>query len=470
MLGLAAWARRLGARPAAAWILILGVTVAQLLMLQNRSYARYAVVVQMAAAPLLAGAATLLSPPVGLVVLLGLAGTAAWHSYPLVEEQHSERFGAWQATLDAARTAGDRGWAVVVEPEVHVFSSYWWHVLEWRGETTPPMLLSPRAPEPWLGVDRPWLVATVHPHLYLPSLTGRSKAYGAVSRRLEPMTQSRFLNAELIENPPLPVGSWWTRESLADGSSFMWAGPRAELWLPPVPADSLLGLALRPAAGDTPLAVSVAAAGAEIELDGRASTSWLWFRTDRTEPSKPVIVRLQRSGGFPPGGGDDRPLAAQLLGVALRPRGAGFGGPAATAADRRLLRLEAEGHHDTEDFSPLGRGVWLEPEARLRLTLDEPGRLLLRLAAPRPTAPRLRIRAAGAGIVGPLDFKPGINEIAVDIAPELAAAGVVELELSSDPFVPAAAGAGADSRALGVVLLGLDFEPAEPTAGWWSVR
>ncbi len=103
--------------------------------------------------------------------------------------------------MDAARIAGDRHWAVVVEPEVHVFSSYWWHQLEANGGSAPPMVLSPRAPEPWMGVRRPWLVATVHPPLYLPSLTGESRLvdlYRAsrrasqlvVSHKAQPITSS----------------------------------------------------------------------------------------------------------------------------------------------------------------------------------------------------------------------------------------------------------------------------------------
>ena len=63
-----------------------------------------------------------------------------------------------------------------------------------------------------------------------------------------------------------------------------------------------------------------------------------------------MVVRLRRDRGYPPGGGDDRPLSAQLLGVAVRPRGAPVAGPVATEADRQLLRLEVDGCYDAEDF------------------------------------------------------------------------------------------------------------------------
>ena len=135
MIGLVVWWRRVGARAALAWVAILGLTTAQLVMLQNRSYARYAVGVQMASAPLLAGAGSLVAPPVAVIGLLGMTAYAAGSSLPLLREQHGETFGAWQATVDAADRAAELDMAVVVEPEVHVFSSYWWSVLELEGRT-----------------------------------------------------------------------------------------------------------------------------------------------------------------------------------------------------------------------------------------------------------------------------------------------------------------------------------------------
>ncbi len=465
--GLLVWWRKDSARAAIAWLVILGLTSTQLYALQNRSYARYSVGVQVALAPLLAGAASLAPLPVAVAGTLGLAGLAAWRSRPLLEEQHDELFGPWEATMDAARIAGERNWAVVVEPEVHVFSSYWWHLLERKGRPTPPMVLSPRAPEPWLGVRRPWLVATVHPHLYMPSLTGETQSYGRVSEGLEPLTQNRFLSAELIANPPLPVGQWWTREYLPDGTPFMWAGPEAELWLPPVPRGTLVGLAVRPAPGDAPLRVSIEPGRFAAEVAGDGEIAQLWYRMDDDSSSGPVIAKLGRSSGYPPGGGDDRPLSAQLLGVVVRPPGAAFGGPAATENDRFKLRLEVEGKYEPESFGELGRGVWLDFEASLRISIDEPGRLVLQLAAPRPTPALPQISVDGRLAAGPVELTAGINRIAINVVEHEIADGVLEIGVMSEPFVPAESGHGTDTRRLGVVLLGLDFEPANPTSGWW---
>ncbi len=325
MVGLGVWWRRVGSRSAFVWAAILGLTATQLVMLQNRSYARYAVGVQMAAAPLVAGAASLGSPAIAVGGLLGFTAFSAWRSWPLVHEQHREKFGAWQATVDAATRAAELDWAVVVEPEVFVFSSYWWHVLEAQEVDLPPMVLSPRSPEAWLGVDRPWILATVHPHLYWESLTGGSTTYGGVSEQLRPLTQDRFLSAAVIDNPPLPIGPWWAVEHFDDGRPFMWAGPGAELWLPPCPPGTFIGLEVRPASGPTPLGITISNGGGVFELDGLAPASRIRTRTTEKAPRRPVIIRLLRSAAYPPGGGDDRALIAQLLDVVVRPSGVCLG-------------------------------------------------------------------------------------------------------------------------------------------------
>jgi len=466
-LGLGVWWRKVGTRAVIAWIAVLGLTIAQLVMLQNRSYARYSVGVQMATAPLIAGAASLASPPVAVAGLLGMTGIAAWSSMPLLQEQHTQTFGAWQATVDAAERAADRNWAVVVEPEIHVFSSYWWSVLEHRGDVVPPVLLSPRAPEPWQGIHRPWLVATVHPHLYWPSLTGSQTTYGGVSEGLRPLTQDRFLAAAVIDNPPLPVGRWWAVEHFDDGRPFMWAGPGAELVLPPVPVGTLIGLELRPALGETPLVVTISHGGGRYEIDGVAAPTRLWVWTTDDGGGEPVLVRLQRDDVYPPGRGDDRPLVAQLSDVVVRPPGAGWRGGAATEAERASLRFEFEGVFDAEAFSELGRGVWLAPKASFRLTVDEPGTVRVRVAAPRPTPARPVVMAAGEIVAGPFEIDHRPITMDVTVGDDDVERGFIDFEIVSEAYSPAASG-GADTRELGVVLLGLEFEPERPSVGWWN--
>jgi hypothetical protein len=273
----------------------------------------------------------------------------------------------------------------------------------------------------------------------------------------------------VIDNPPLPVGRWWALERLPDGRPFMWAGPDAELWLPPCPAGTLVGLELKPAPGELPLEVIVGHGGGRFVLDGRAPPTRIWTRTTTQAADEPLVVELRRGAGYPPGGADERPLAAQLLGVVVRPPGARWGGNAATAEERAGLRLELDGGHGPESFGELGRGVWLEPEARLRMAVDEPGTLELRLAAPRPTParPRLLVGGVEAASLPELDHSAAVISVPVDAV--AVAAGLLELEIASEPYRPADAGA-ADPRTLGVVLLGVAFEPARPSEGWWNVR
>ena len=465
LAGLFAWSRRTGRKTALVWALLMAVTISQLLWLQNRSYSRYAAAVHLASAPLLAGAAGLLPTPLATVSLLGLTAWAASTSLPLVAEQHAHQFGAWAVTQKAAEVASREGWAAVVEPEVHVFSSYLWHELERQGRHPPPMVLSPRAPEPWLGVDRPWVVATVHPQLYLPSLGDLGERFGGVSDRLRPLTQDRFLDAELLDNPPLPVGQWWTREHLEDGTAFMWAGAGAELWIPPLPAGSAIAVRARPMPGDEPLSLSTATCETVHRLAGHADAQWFWFPAAQVGPT---IVRFDRACGYPPGNGDDRHLAVQVLGIRIRPAGRTVEVADLEATTFENLGVSVTGHHAIEDFSRTGRGFWLEPEARVEMSISEPGELQLVVSAPRPTDPRLRL------VLGerqtPTELRRGAvaQSVAVRVLPGDIVDGRIRVRLASDAYVPAASGRGRDSRRLGVVLHRLQFRPdSAPQSGWW---
>jgi len=467
-LGLVTWGRRHGRGAVVSWVLIFSALIGPLLFLQNRTYARYAVPVQLAVAPLVAGAVGALPAVPVAVVLVGIAAGSAWWSWPLLEEQHRTGLAAWEALVDAEECARRSGWAVVVDPEVYPFASYRWHVLEAEGGFSMPLELSPRAPEGWAGIDRPWVVAAVHPDLYLPSLTGRERVYGGVSARLETLSQQRFLTASVLENPPLPVGQWWSRAELDDGTPFMWAGPEAELWLPPVPAQTLVGLELRPASGEAELVVSLNGED-EIRLNGRSGRGWVWFRRRPGHEDRPLILRLDRARGYAPGVGDPRPLSAQVFRAVVRPVGLAFGGPIATSWEREGLRLVIDGGYGPERFGEHGSGTWLKPEAHLRLEVDEPGILTLLLRSPRPTDPDLIVGVGGEPAATTVEFLNGEAEAVVELGPLAVENGVAEIALISKTFVPSLEGHGGDSRELGVVLTGLTFRPAEPgPLCWWN--
>jgi hypothetical protein len=455
-VGVLVWARRVGRRGAVLWTVVLAVAVAQLVWMQNRTYGRYAVGAQMALAPLVAGAAATLPPAAGCAGLLALTGWLGVGSRPLLEEQHSTQLPSWRAVTRAREQALSSGKTVVVESELHPFASYLWHLAVRRGEATPPKVLSPWDPEPWAGIDGPWVVATVHRHLYPDGLHGFEEYWGYVSPSLYPLTQQRFLEAWVIEEPTLPLGGWWPRETASGGRPFMWGAPGAELALPPLPAGTELGIALRPAPGAESLHLLL---DGEVlaTFDGRSDEQLVWLAVPPAAAGRISRLEFDRSRGYPPGNDDPRPLAVQVFELRASSPGAAWTGAITHSWQRLALRVEVEGTHEPEFFPGIGAGVWLGPRAILRLPATV-GRLRLRLWAPRPSPPRTVIRVAGRDASGPLDIGPDPTDHEVEVLPGEAIEGRLEIEVLSDPYVPSEHG-GEDRRSLGVVISDLEFEP-----------
>jgi hypothetical protein len=461
LLGLGVWARRRGRNSALAWLLVLGVTVVQLVALQNRSYARYAVPVQLAMAPLVAAAAGLLPPALAAGGLLAAAAALGATAHPLLAEQHTTRLPGWQAVLASSELAMERGMAVVVEPELHPFASYRWHLLELAGVRPPPLVLSPWAPEPWAGVDRPYLVATVHRHLYSEPLAGGELEWGGVSDRLEPLTQQRFLEAWVLGAPALPLGEWWPVETSPDGGSFQWGGAHCELVLPPLPVGTRVMASFRPARGPGELAVSWN--GTEVVAEKLAGDR-LGVGIEPEQVLSAACNRLsfRRERGEPPGPEDSRPLAVQLLSISVRGPALAWSGPVAWPAERGRLGVRIDGHYLPESFGEAGQGVWLAPSARLELPAG-PGRIGLTLLAPRPTPSRTVARAAGREVAGPVDFGPAPSELWIAVGDGDVVDGMVAVELISESYRPSDHGR-TDDRELGVVLTRVRFEPSAAPA------
>ena len=455
-LGIVVWARRVDRRSALLWAVVLVTAVAQLVWMQNRTTGRYAVGVQMALAPLVAGAAAAAPATLGCAGLLGLAAWLGYDSLPLVAEQHSTQIPAW-SVVEAARSEAVRsGRTVVLEPELHPFASYLWHLLEWRGEENPPWVLSPWDPGQWTGVDGAWVVATVHRHLYPGPLQGKERHWGGVSDRLRPLTQNRFLDAWIVEDTPLPLFGWWPSERESSGRQFMWGGVEAVMALPPLGEGVQLGIALRPAPGTAPVVIEIN--GREIaRVDGEAGEQRLWLKIPPVAVDRVAELRFSRTTAFPPGGEDQRPLALQLYELrALSPAGP-WTGPVAHPWQREAIKVELEGAYSAEEFAGAGEGVWLGPRAVLRAPAGE-GRLRLRLWAPRPTPARTTIFVAGRCAAGPLDIGRQPAFFDIEVLGGEADGEWLEVEIVSDPYTPASNG-GADRRELGVVLSDIAFEP-----------
>jgi hypothetical protein len=457
-IGIVLWARRVGRRSAVVWALVLTVAVTQLVWMQNRTTGRYAVGVQMALAPLVAGAAATLPPAAGCAGLLVLAGWLGAGSLPLVKEQHEKQLPAWRAVSRAREDAMSSGRTVVVESELHPFASYLWHLLDWRGEPNPPWVLSPWDPEPWSGIEDAWIVATVHRHFYPDGIRGHEGYWGGVSDALYPLTQQRFLEAWVIEDPPLPIKGWWPRERLSTGRPFMWGAPGAELALPPLSTGTEIGIAMHPAPGAEP--VNVFLDGKDVAaVGGDSDEQRLWLQLPPSATGRVSQLAFTRGEGYPPGGGDSRPLAVQLFEIrAMRP-GGGWAGAVNHPWQREAIRVEVEGNYDAEYFPGSGDGMWLGPRALVRLPATA-GWLRLRLWAPRPTSTGTEIWIAGRRAAGPLEIGPLPVDYVVEVLPVDVVDGRLEVEIRSDIYRPADDGA-VDPRELGVVLSDIALKPRD---------
>ncbi len=460
LVGLLVWARRRGRRSAVVWAVVLAVVVAQLVWLQNRTYGRYAVGAQMALAPLVAAAATTVPPVAAVAGLLGLTAWFGSAGLPLVEEQHTTQLPAWQAVQQALVEGLEDDQTVVLESELHPFASYLWHLLESRGEPTPPWVLSPWAPEPWADVDGDWLVATVHRGLYPDPLFGRERRFGGVSDALHPLTQQRFLEAWVVRDAPLPIRGFWPAESTATGRRFMWCGADAVLLVPPLSAETEIVLTLRPAPGPDPVTVGWADSG-EVAVDGDAGETSIVLTVPPGRSGLGSRMIVERARGYVPGGIDQRSLATQVFEMRALDAGRPWTGSVARAWQRRSLRVELEGAYEAEVFEGDREGVWLSPRAVLRVPAGA-GTLSLRMWAPRPSPSQTVFAVGGKRVLGPLDITPQALDVAIELTGGNSPDGQVEIEISSREFVPAAGGLG-DTRELGVVLSRVTFVPRSGT-------
>lgn len=459
VLGLLGLARR-RPRAALAWALVLATGVAQIVLLQNRTFPRYAVPLQLAVAPLAAGGAALLAPPAVAAAGLG-ALTALWtaQAVPLLREQHRRLMPGWEALRFAVAEAGRSAAALVVEPGLHPFLSYLEEVERSRGVRWRfPVLLAPSSPDARALPDGPYLLVTDFPARYLPAPLGHSWSFSGVSDALTPMTQRRFLRASVIEGAPLPLRGFFYAEEAA-GERFAWAGPDAELVLPPVPTGTALELDLAPAAGEAPLAIS--SNGRQVAvLDGRSPRRTVWVLPSLLSASGRNTLAFRRSRGYPPGGSDTRPLAFRLYGIRALGGGEPWQGSLATVEQRHRIRAALDGAWSPEPLFGALR-AWTMPEARLVVPAG-PGVLVLEIAAPRPRPAALTIRA-GATVLAALSPVPTTPTwVEIPVPDGAAGADGLELILEATPYRPADDGTSADTRRLGVVLGGVRFTPRTP--------
>lgn len=473
VVGLWLWRRRVGRGTAIAWIAIVGVGVGQLIWLQNRTFSRYAVPFQMAAAPLLAGAAALAPPAASTGVLLAATAAIAARGWPVVVEQHSTLMPGWEALLFATQAATREGYDLVVEPGLYPFMSYLAHREKAAGrEWNFRVFLAPSSPDARDLPNRRYLLVTDVPGNYLPAPWERRWSWGAVSRELRPLTSGRFLKAAVVEGAIVPVNDWWPVEG-GDTQKFMWGAPQAELLLPPLALAAPLALDLRPARGEAPLTVLVNGIDAAL-IPGDAPRIAVPLHAGLFSPTAANRLVVRRARGYPPGTGDSRPLSACLFGLTSLADDPEIWGRELLAT--RLAAADPAHHpafpvsglHRPERF-PRGRGAWTKPDATMDLPLG-PGILTFTLWAPRPGPVDLRITVDGGPVAGPLAVGREPGTFSLVLPGRNGPATPARVHLRSHPYLPARHGAS-DPRELGVVLSRVEFAPLSPTEGqgWLAV-
>ncbi len=473
VLGTVVWARRTSRRTAGAWLLVLAAATAELVFLQNRTYTRYAVPVQVAVAPLVAGAAGLAAPPAAVGAILGLGVVWAADAYPLLEEQHAAKMPGWEALEFAVREAKHRHVDIVVEPGLYPFLSYLRESDRARGVEWPfEVYLAPASPDADEYPEGDYIVVTDVPERYLPAPVGRRVAWDHVSPELEPLTQERFLRAEVLEGVPLLVDGWWVPETTADGVTFAWGGPRATMIVPPYPGNPRVSLDIRPAGAPTPVLVAVDGTPVAAAAGTVPRTS-IALPAEAVPPGRAVRVTFTRSRGYPPGPNDQRPLALRLYGVGVATSHLPWTVEAADLAKPRLSGVELvaaspvvpaavqmTGFHGIELFGDR-LGAWTLPEASVRFPAGVRA-LSLTVSAPRPTSAALTVEVDGTPLIAELDVPRRPTTLFLAPPPSRHATTMVALRAAA--YSPAAAGAGTDSRTLGVVVHEMVARPQASSA------
>ena len=472
-LGLVVWARRRGWRFAAAWAAVWVIGVAQLVWLQDRKYPRYAVLFQLAAAPLAAAGAAAAAPAAaaagGLAALGAFLGVRA---YPLVEEQHANLMSSWAAVHFASAAANRDGYDLLLEPGIAPFVSYLQELDKRSGRPWTAQVYG--APTPSSVKTLPkgrYLLVTDRPERYLQTI-GKTWSFTLQSQELTPLTQGRWQHVLVLEDPVLPIAGWQTVVRDEKQLPFVWGGTQARLLLPPLPAGTSVAMEVEPTRGASALELQVNGRTAAV-LSGTAGRRTIWVPAGALVPERTNELAFSRPEAYAPRPGG-RPYALRLSGLQIAGGGKAWSGSIApggglarlgvaiTSRSAAAADVEFTGVYGSERF-PFGVGAWTTPTARLRAPAQH-GVLTLLAWAPRPTAAQLEVWSRGSLLAGPLTLTTAPGQLQLFL-PQGEPGTALDLELRSAPFVSPS---GSGRPPLGVVIADMQFDAATgSTAQGW---
>ncbi len=449
-LGRGWWAGSL----AGAWLAYL------LLFLHCRTYPRYWVLFWLLlATPALAGLYAIVRSR-ATAAALGLAAAAAgavW-AWPAMVYVHTHEIPVVEALRDVASEHLETGPVLVYDDDL--FSFY--NLAERQRWLDTHALRTSELDKPGvvLGGLPIWFL-TQGPGLDVDCMASRVTGISCPSRRVERLSQERFLAVRLVRDPVLGVRGAADPET--EGTErFTWFGRNSLLLLPPVHGDGSVSLALD-------VNASAGAPALEARVAGQV-TARLGLKPGRQVveipiPRLPREIRLNRMvpleldvhGAAPLSGAAQR-LALRIFRVSLEappyapPAFAFF--PEAESLFAVVAR--GEGTYGPELLAePPRPAAWCGKHAAFELPVAA-GMVGVELLAPRPAPAVVDVRLGDASAHLTVGARP-IN-VELPVPPALADGGRARLEIASSTYSPG----GRDARELGVVVSRIWFAPAGP--------
>lgn len=429
-----------------------GAMLALLVLLaDNRTYPRYWVLVWLLlATPAVAGCAWLVRTRAAIVLGTVAAAAGAWWTLPALTWMHRHEL---PVTTLLRTVAGEGSGVLLFEDQLFSFRN----LAAVTGELKVPSLRLVDAQRSHAGLTGTplWLLGE---GLGLEIASPVSRVFEARcdEPRVWQLAQDRFLEARLVRNPIMVTAGGYPPE-WEGVRRFVWCRRRATLLAPPVAREGvmLVALEVHPQLAGATLRARVDGAEA-LAAPLAAGRQIVALPLARPADAKRVLRLDLETPAEARTGGDPRPLALRVFGIALLAPPyvpapyVFFPEPASLFA----VFAEGQGTHPAELLgNPPRPAAWTGAHATFSLPVAA-GMVGVELLAPRPQAAKVELRLGSVRTTLTVAAEP--MRVALPVPGELAPGGRVRLEITSSTVVP---GAG-DPRALGVAVSRVWFLPA----------